>query len=92
MHPATSRSAWRRKPFAFDILDCIGTLTEVDKEYLAQISVRSSSDYKRVAELHIESAGFRWPPTSRRAGIGHSGLLRARVQSPAMSSLPLVSC
>jgi ubiquinone biosynthesis protein len=42
----------------------IGTLTEVDKDYLAQNFVAFfHRDYKRVAELHIESG---WVPPSTR--------------------------
>jgi ubiquinone biosynthesis protein len=42
----------------------VGTLTEVDKEYLAQNFVAFfRRDYKRVAELHIESG---WVPGSTR--------------------------
>jgi ubiquinone biosynthesis protein len=42
----------------------VGTLTEVDKEYLAQNFVAFfRRDYKRVAELHIESG---WVPASTR--------------------------
>ncbi len=42
----------------------VGTLTEVDKEYLAQnFSSFFRRDYKRVAELHIESG---WVPPSTR--------------------------
>ena len=42
----------------------VGTLTEVDKEYLAQnFSAFFQRDYKRVAELHIESG---WVPSSTR--------------------------
>jgi len=42
----------------------VGTLTEVDKEYLAQnFTAFFRRDYKRVAELHIESG---WVPTSTR--------------------------
>ncbi len=42
----------------------VGTLTEVDKEYLAQnFSAFFRRDYKRVAELHIESG---WVPASTR--------------------------
>ena len=42
----------------------LGTLTEVDKEYLAQnFSAFFRRDYKRVAELHIESGWV--PPTTR---------------------------
>ena len=42
----------------------VGTLTEVDKEYLAQnFSSFFRRDYKRVAELHIESG---WVPASTR--------------------------
>ena len=42
----------------------VGTLTEVDKEYLAQNFVAFfRRDYKRVAELHIESG---WVPSNTR--------------------------
>ena len=42
----------------------VGTLTEVDKEYLAQnFSAFFQRDYKRVAELHIESG---WVPANTR--------------------------
>ena len=42
----------------------VGTLTETDKEYLAQnFSAFFRRDYKRVAELHIESG---WVPGSTR--------------------------
>ena len=42
----------------------VGTLTEVDKEYLAQnFSAFFRRDYKRVAELHIESG---WVPQTTR--------------------------
>lgn len=42
----------------------VGTLTEVDKDYLAQnFAAFFRRDYKRVAELHIESG---WVPQSTR--------------------------
>jgi len=42
----------------------VGTLTEVDKEYLAQnFAAFFRRDYKRVAELHIESG---WVPEATR--------------------------
>lgn len=42
----------------------VGTLTEVDKEYLAQnFGAFFRRDYKRVAELHIESG---WVPATTR--------------------------
>jgi ubiquinone biosynthesis protein len=42
----------------------VGTLTEIDKEYLAQnFSAFFQRDYKRVAELHIESG---WVPATTR--------------------------
>jgi ubiquinone biosynthesis protein len=42
----------------------VGTLTEVDKEYLAQNFIAFfRRDYKRVAELHVESG---WVPPSTR--------------------------
>ena len=64
---ATSRSAWSRRPLvATSALDfgIVGTLTEFDKEYLAQnFAAFFRRDYKRVAELHIESGWV--PPTTR---------------------------
>ncbi|MEY2953096.1 MAG: ubiquinone biosynthesis regulatory protein kinase UbiB, partial [Pseudomonadota bacterium] len=42
----------------------VGTLTEVDKDYLAQnFTAFFRRDYKRVAELHVESG---WVPASTR--------------------------
>jgi ubiquinone biosynthesis protein len=42
----------------------VGTLTEIDKEYLAQnFTAFFRRDYKRVAELHIESG---WVPSGTR--------------------------
>ncbi len=42
----------------------VGTLTEIDKEYLAQnFTAFFRRDYKRVAELHVESG---WVPASTR--------------------------
>jgi len=42
----------------------VGTLTEIDKEYLAQnFTAFFRRDYKRVAELHIESG---WAPATTR--------------------------
>ena len=42
----------------------VGTLTQVDKEYLAQnFTAFFRRDYKRVAELHIESG---WVPANTR--------------------------
>ncbi|MDB5966990.1 MAG: ubiquinone biosynthesis regulatory protein kinase UbiB [Polaromonas sp.] len=42
----------------------VGTLTEIDKEYLAQnFSAFFRRDYKRVAELHLESG---WVPAGTR--------------------------
>ncbi len=42
----------------------VGTLTEIDKEYLAQnFTAFFRRDYKRVAELHIESG---WVPANTR--------------------------
>jgi len=44
----------------------VGTLTEFDKEYLAQnFTAFFRRDYKRVAELHIESG---WVPADTRVG------------------------
>jgi ubiquinone biosynthesis protein len=64
---ATSRSAWTRATFGrYIALDfgIIGTLTEVDKEYLAHNFIAFfRRDYKRVAELHVESG---WVPPGTR--------------------------
>jgi ubiquinone biosynthesis protein len=50
----------------------IGTLTEVDKEYLAQNFVAFfRRDYKRVAELHVESG---WVPPGTRVDALESGI------------------
>ena len=46
------------------VFGIVGTLTETDKEYLAQnFTAFFRRDYKRVAELHIESG---WVPTDTR--------------------------
>jgi ubiquinone biosynthesis protein len=50
----------------------IGTLTEVDKEYLAQNFLAFfRRDYKRVAELHVESG---WVPPSTRVDALESAI------------------
>ena len=50
----------------------VGSLTEVDKEYLAQNFVAFfRRDYKRVAELHIESG---WVPTTTRVDELEAGI------------------
>ena len=63
---ATSRSAPTPATFGrYIALDfgIIGTLTEWDKEYLAQNFIAFfRRDYKRVAELHVESG---WVPPRR---------------------------
>ncbi len=67
MHPGNIQVSLDPKTFGRYIsLDfgIVGTLTEVDKEYLAQNFVAFfRRDYKRVAELHIESG---WVPPSTR--------------------------
>jgi ubiquinone biosynthesis protein len=67
MHPGNIQVSLDPKTFGRYIsLDfgIVGTLTEVDKEYLAQNFVAFfRRDYKRVAELHIESG---WVPASTR--------------------------
>ena len=63
---ATSRSAWTRPPLALHRtrLRHHRHLTEVDKDYLAQNFIAFfRRDYKRVAELHIESG---WVPPNTR--------------------------
>ncbi len=67
MHPGNIQVSLDPKTFGRYIsLDfgIVGTLTEVDKEYLAQNFVAFfRRDYKRVAELHIESG---WVPANTR--------------------------
>jgi ubiquinone biosynthesis protein len=67
MHPGNIQVSLDPKTFGRYIsLDfgIVGTLTEVDKEYLAQNFVAFfRRDYKRVAELHIESG---WVPATTR--------------------------
>ncbi len=67
MHPGNIQVSLDPKTFGRYIsLDfgIVGTLTEVDKEYLAQnFAAFFRRDYKRVAELHIESG---WVPLHAR--------------------------
>ena len=67
MHPGNIQVSLEAATFGRYIsLDfgIVGTLTEIDKEYLAQnFSAFFHRDYKRVAELHIESG---WVPASTR--------------------------
>ncbi|GAB4212832.1 MAG: ubiquinone biosynthesis regulatory protein kinase UbiB [Rhodoferax sp.] len=67
MHPGNIQVSLEPQTFGRYIsLDfgIVGTLTEVDKEYLAQnFTAFFRRDYKRVAELHIESG---WVPQTTR--------------------------
>ncbi len=67
MHPGNIQVSLDAQTFGRYIsLDfgIVGTLTEFDKEYLAQnFTAFFQRDYKRVAELHIESG---WVPTDTR--------------------------
>jgi len=67
MHPGNIQVSLDPKTFGrYIALDfgIIGTLTEVDKEYLAQNFIAFfRRDYKRVAELHVESG---WVPPETR--------------------------
>jgi ubiquinone biosynthesis protein len=67
MHPGNIQVSLEPETFGRYIsLDfgIVGTLTEVDKEYLAQNFIAFfQRDYKRVAELHIESG---WVPSHTR--------------------------
>ena len=67
MHPGNIRVSLEPDTFGRYIsLDfvIVGTLTEVDKEYLAQnFTAFFRRDYKRVAELHLESG---WVPAGTR--------------------------
>ena len=68
MHPGNIQVSLEPETFGRYIsLDfgIVGTLTEIDKEYLAQNFIAFfRRDYKRVAELHIESG---WVPAATRA-------------------------
>lgn len=67
MHPGNIQVSVAPETFGrYIALDfgIIGTLTEVDKDYLAQNFIAFfRRDYKRVAELHVESG---WVPASTR--------------------------
>jgi ubiquinone biosynthesis protein len=67
MHPGNIQVSLQPQTFGrYIALDfgIIGTLTEVDKEYLAQNFIAFfRRDYKRVAELHVESG---WVPAATR--------------------------
>jgi ubiquinone biosynthesis protein len=67
MHPGNIQVSIAPQTFGrYIALDfgIVGTLTEVDKEYLAQNFIAFfRRDYKRVAELHVESG---WVPPSTR--------------------------
>ena len=67
MHPGNIQVSLEPETFGrFISLDfgIVGTLTEVDKEYLAQnFTAFFRRNYKRVAELHIESG---WVPADTR--------------------------
>ncbi len=67
MHPGNIQVSLESATFGrFISLDfgIVGTLTEIDKEYLAQnFSAFFRRDYQRVAELHIESG---WVPATTR--------------------------
>ena len=67
MHPGNIQVSLAPESFGrYIALDfgIVGTLTEVDKEYLAQNFIAFfRRDYKRVAELHVESG---WVPASTR--------------------------
>lgn len=68
MHPGNIQVSLEPETFGRYIsLDfgIVGTLTEIDKEYLAKNFIAFfQRDYKRVAELHIESG---WVPEQTRA-------------------------
>ena len=67
MHPGNIQVSLAQATFGrYIALDfgIVGTLTEVDKEYLAQNFIAFfRRDYKRVAELHVESG---WVPSTTR--------------------------
>ena len=67
MHPGNIQVSLEPESFgSYVLLDfgIVGTLTEFDKEYLAQnFTAFFRRDYKRVAELHVESG---WVPADTR--------------------------
>ena len=67
MHPGNIQVSLKPQQFGrFISLDfgIVGTLTDFDKEYLAQnFSAFFRRDYKRIAELHVESG---WVPADTR--------------------------
>ena len=67
MHPGNLQVSLEPESFGrYVLLDfgIVGTLTEYDKEYLAQnFTAFFRRDYKRVAELHVESG---WVPADTR--------------------------
>jgi ubiquinone biosynthesis protein len=75
MHPGNIQVSIEPQTFGRYIsLDfgIVGTLTEVDKEYLAQnFAAFFRRDYKRVAELHIESG---WVPAKTRVDELEAGI------------------
>ncbi|MES2584411.1 MAG: ubiquinone biosynthesis regulatory protein kinase UbiB [Pseudomonadota bacterium] len=75
MHPGNIQVSLDPKTFGRYIsLDfgIVGTLTESDKDYLAQnFTAFFRRDYKRVAELHIESG---WVPRSTRVDELEAGI------------------
>ena len=75
MHPGNIQVSLDPKTFGRYIsLDfgIVGTLTETDKDYLAQnFTAFFRRDYKRVAELHIESG---WVPRSTRVDELEAGI------------------
>ncbi len=75
MHPGNIQVSLQPKTFGRYIsLDfgIVGTLTESDKDYLAQNFIAFfRRDYKRVAELHIESG---WVPRSTRVDELEAGI------------------
>ena len=75
MHPGNIQVSLDPKTFgryiSFDF-GIVGTLTEVDKDYLAQNFIAFfRRDYKRVAELHIESG---WVPRTTRVDELEAGI------------------
>ncbi len=75
MHPGNIQVSLDPKTFGYYIsLDfgIVGTLTEFDKDYLAQNFIAFfRRDYKRVAELHIESG---WVPRNTRVDELEAGI------------------
>ena len=96
MHPGNIQVSLAPETFGrYIALDfgIVGTLTEVDKEYLAQNFIAFfRRDYKRVAELHIESRLGAARHPRRRAGRRDPRRVRAAFRPAAEGHLARPWC